>query len=508
MCLLCPRKKKKEKNRFDEIHENNHRCFSPPSQVLQQLIYVLQKLDVNAETVDDVLVVAHRLAFSEVVSLCEEFIVRGLSMTSTACLKCLKLGENFDLPRITDSAVECLQKNFEEVSSQEQFLEISKKALEYFIQSDSIGCQSEIDVFRTVVRWVNHDSERQQFSGELLQNVRYGLMQPNELLSEVLPHPLTVQSKECQDLIKKAIAFHTDNFSKPLVSESWCRPRDTEDCLLHSVRRSGTKVVAFSVKKGPRERKLSTRNPDWYLRPGASVQIGHNLFILGGGSFNQCWRFNSLEESWEQLKSMPGYRQHHTAVRFDKDKVIIAGDFSCMIRTCIYNIRNNSWSAGPDFPKTRWSMAGCTFKEEAYFTGGDVDTVPGNNTHRFDSCRQTWIRQADMRHARSNHTMCGLNDKIYVFGGKTSDEGEVLGEYYTPGIDQWTTFKCDLGVDRTVASGCIVHNQIYVLSDESGCYCFNPENKTFAELGVRFSPKINMMVVMPFRRSRFLDDAD
>ena len=514
-------------------------------------------MELNPDIVDDLLAVAHRLEFTEILHCCENYIIDYL-MAPSNCLYYLSLGEKYDLQSITRSAQKCLLKNFSVVCTQEKFLELSKEALKEYVKSEMLNCESELEVFWAVVRWIQHSPDRKETAVELLKSIRYGLMLPRELLNEVWKEPMAAENEDCQDLIKNAIEFHSNPNIKPVISEAWCRPRFTENYLVIVGGRYQEDDIyggcGFEEGFGdhPPAKMLFnfplTNKEKWSMRSirnemspmsrtydssGASVQIGHYLFIFGGNhkypdelrtnavsASNTCWRFNSVDGlgTTDQLNNMALARANHIAVLLGKDRILVAGggnDSTEELDSCeIYSISRNSWTTGARLPRRLIYMAGCAHNGSVYVSGGKSDEtdLALKSLYRYDEHHQRWVCEADMYKRRMQHIMCSVRERIYVFGGAPYDRetSAVLEcEYYISDTNQWTAFTARdeyIFHPEVFASYIVQDDKVYILGgthagrfyDRSSAYCFDTESHRAKKSDLPYGISKSIMAVMPF----------
>ena len=476
-------------------------------------------------------------------------------MAPSNCLYYLGLGEKYDLRTITESAQNCLLTNFSVVCVQDKFLELSKEVLREYVKSEMLNCESELEVFWAIVRWLKHESSRKNDGVDLLRHVRYGLMLPRELLNEVWNESMVVGNEECQDLIKNAIEYHSNPNVKPVISERWCRPRFTEEQLVVLSGRfleddvfggcgyegyefpPAKMLFNFPITEKEKRTMRSITNEmspfsQTYDSSGAGVQIGHYLFIFGGyhkyadeishsvNASNTCWKFNSIDGTTDQLNNMDLARVHHIAVQLDKDKILVAGGANDMTEysdSCsIYNVGKNSWTVATRLPRRLVFMAGCSHKRNVYISGGksDENGYALKTLYRYDKHQKRWISETDMYKRRMQHVMCSANDRIYVFGGAPYDretDGVQESEYYDCETTQWTAFttRDAYSFNPEVFASCFVHkNLIYILGgshagryyDRSSVYCFDPESHMSEKSYLPYGISRSIMAVMPFSK--------
>ena len=59
-------------------------------------------------------------------------------------------------------------------------------------------------------------------------------------------------------------------------------------------------------------------------------------------------------------------------------------------------------------------------------------------TYEYDRLNDTWLRRANMLFPKANFSLCAMNDKIYSFGGVTTDQDQLdIVEYYDIGQNKW-----------------------------------------------------------------------
>ena len=113
---------------------------------------------------------------------------------------------------------------------------MSGEALKNYIRNNSLQCESEMDVFRAVVRWLKHDEARKEKATMLMRHVRFGLMSSSSLLGDVWKEPTMTASVTCQEMLRKAIQYCSRPNDQPFIKEEWCTPRYLP-CVTSHIRR-------------------------------------------------------------------------------------------------------------------------------------------------------------------------------------------------------------------------------------------------------------------------------
>ena len=104
-------------------------------------------------------------------------------------------------------------------------MDMAGEALKNYIKSDSLQCESELDVFRAVVRWLKHEETRKEKATMLMRHVRFGLMGSSSLLGDVWKEPIMTSNDACQEMLRRAIEYCSKPNGQPFIREEWCTPR-------------------------------------------------------------------------------------------------------------------------------------------------------------------------------------------------------------------------------------------------------------------------------------------
>lgn len=131
----------------------------------------------NEDNVDDIVGAASLMAMTSVERLCEKYYLQRLSRTN--CLGLWQLAEQYVYDELKTSALAIALEEFVLVVDEEEFVLLKPETLERLLKSDSLYVHSEESVFNALVRWINHDKERQTFFEELMKLVRMNRMKPS-----------------------------------------------------------------------------------------------------------------------------------------------------------------------------------------------------------------------------------------------------------------------------------------------------------------------------------------
>uniref|UniRef100_A0A3P9PNY9 Kelch-like family member 32 n=1 Tax=Poecilia reticulata TaxID=8081 RepID=A0A3P9PNY9_POERE len=350
-------------------------------------------------------------------------------------------------------------------------------------------------LIQLLVLWLEHDY-RYQYTEDLLQHVRYGLMDVPALHHLANSHPLVQSCPTAAALVDEALDYHHATFAQPLRQSSSTRPRF----------QSLTLYIA-----GGRKREVSRVRELRYFNPSAQEHVR-----VGGGS------------NWSELAPMPTGRSHHCIAVMGDFLFVVGGEVehatgrTCAVRTaCRYDPRGNRWieiapmkacrehfvlgalgqylyavggrnelrqvlpSVERYCPKrNKWMFvqpfdrslschAGCVADDLLWVSGGVTNTAQYQNRLMvYDPEQDQWLARSPMLQRRVYHVMAAVRRQLYVLGGNDLDynNDRILVRHidsYSMDLDQWTRCSFSLLTGQN-ESGVAVHDdRIYVVGGYS-----------------------------------------
>ncbi len=110
-------------------------------------------------------------------------------------------------------------------------MNISKEALCGYLSSDSLNTlRGEIEAFKAAKRWLEAGEDRIQFVGEVMNNVRFKLMDPKKL-GGISENGIVQNNSQCQKLIRDALVYQANIYEQPLTTTYQNKPRGIRDVL-------------------------------------------------------------------------------------------------------------------------------------------------------------------------------------------------------------------------------------------------------------------------------------
>jgi len=201
------------------------------------------ELELNCHIIEQVLSCATKLGLDIIVHMCMDYLTK---VDIDNAVLHYSIAENNTLKEIRDNIIKFLLEQFSAVSKTKHFVYMPFERLIAILRDENLCVDDEVDVFRAIVAWVDHDRpNRIHHNIELLQCVRFPLMSA-EVLNEV----------EAAEWI----------FTNPDV---WC------DCLYKAMKFNALHSTGSGVARGmqPSARKSSPHRMSGDGRSG--LQQGH-----------------------------------------------------------------------------------------------------------------------------------------------------------------------------------------------------------------------------------------
>ncbi|KAL7393996.1 hypothetical protein ABVT39_018999 [Epinephelus coioides] len=445
--------------------------------------------------IQDVLSAGSHLQLLELLSLCSHYLIQELS--SVNYLELYRVADLFHLPALEEAVVGFLVEHLSELSQsrQDEALQLPYRLLREVLKSDRLTSLSEEEIWKLVVLWLEHDC-RYQYTEDLLQHVRYGLMDVSTLHHLARSHALVQSSPTAAAFVEEALDYHHATFAQPLRQSARTRPRF----------QSLTLYIA-----GGRKREVSRVRELRYFNPAAQEHVR-----VAGGS------------NWSELAPMPTGRSHHCVAVMGNFLFVVGGEVehatgrTCAVRTaCRYDPRGNCWteiapmkacrehfvlgvlgqylyavggrnelrqvlpSVERYCPKrNKWMFvqpfdrslschAGCVADNLLWVSGGVTNTAQYQNRLMvYDPEQDQWLARSPMLQRRVYHVMAAVRRQLYVLGGNDLDynNDRILVRHidsYNMDLDQWTRCSFSLLTGQN-ESGVAVHDdRIYVVGGYS-----------------------------------------
>ncbi|XP_077295844.1 kelch-like protein 24 [Arctopsyche grandis] len=347
------------------------------------------------------------------------------------CLKVLKSTGDSELLK---KAMDLTLENFETLHKTQGFLNLPVSNVIEILKSDDLNVYYEEHVFNAVKLWVNHnDANRRKELAQLMRSVRLSLLPVEFIVSEVMT--FCQSCAECMTILRPAIKERNDK--------------------------------SFIPRETPR-RKIQKMA----LVGGWNIDLANSIDI-----------FDGLKNSWTLFKNI-GINKYDFASVLVGDWIVTigGGNSSGESVTSVEYIDMKNGQKQPLNPlnKARWLFSAVTLRRgsstEVYAIGGnDDDYLPLSSVERWSSNTGDWEIIAPLLVAVSHHSASVIDDKIYIAGGFTEENGEWTStnkvQMYSVETNYWT-YRAQMIQRRESHSSVAFKGKLYV----AGGYAEQPIN--------------------------------
>ncbi len=484
-----------------------------------------------------ILQAAHLFQMQGLVTKCEIFMADN--MEPNRCLEYLRHAELFNLDsRVIEVSHNCIQTHFAIISPDQMFLDLPKNVIHQFISNDGIKCP-EVEVFKTIVRWINHEEGRQEHLEELFSSIRLALLDTQTLFTDVACAPLIQKSPQCQKLIQDALLYHNSLYEQPLYRGTLNRVRGVDGIISMTNTFTGPRPQGTFFERNPENdstfffHTIPTENQNSPTEPvklklNCPLILGPKpnlltdpsktfLFVIGVDSrsvSNVMWRLDTRNGKWLQLQGVPfDALIWSTACLLDNDSILLVGgvmlsstmeahDISeATNKVWKYDIKRNTWIQKQEYPYMVYGALACVCQGKMYVIGGKIKmpytgSSASNKVYCYDPAMDVWLKKPDaiFKFHEPEASILAVGNYILVGSGY---RGTINFHYYTVEDNQWSIITTsdqlirDALRDRYMLKMSKylriyeIGNEIYIALDgaTSKLMVFNREDKTLKPSG-------------------------
>ncbi|XP_039211997.1 kelch-like protein 32 isoform X1 [Crotalus tigris] len=445
--------------------------------------------------IQDVLAAGSHLQLLEMLSLCSHYLIQELN--SFNYLDLYKLADLFNLNLLEKAVVDFLVKHLSELLNNhpDEVLALPYCLIQEVLKSDQLTSLSEEQIWQLAVRWLEHNC-RYQYMDELLQYVRFGLMDVDTLHTVALSHPLVQTSETATALVNEALVYHQSIYAQPIWQTRRTKPRFQSDTLY---------IIGGKKREICRVKELRYFNPvdqenvhiagiaNWSELAPMPVGRSHHcvavmgdfLFVAGGEveqatgrtcAVRTACRYDPRNNSWAEIAPMKNCREHFVLGTVDEFLYAVGGrnELRQVLPTVErYCPKKNKWTFVLSFDRSLSCHAGSVVDGLLWISGGVTNTAQYQNRLMvYDPAQNKWLSRSPMLQRRVYHSMAAVQRKLYILGGNDLDynNDRILVRHidcYSIDADQWTRCNFSMLTGQN-ESGVAVHNgRIYLVGGYS-----------------------------------------
>ncbi|XP_041056102.1 kelch-like protein 23 [Carcharodon carcharias] len=407
---------------------------------LVRYVYTSEVL-ITEKNVQSLLETADLLQFISVKKACENFLVRHLDIDN--CLGMHSFGELHFCKDLEKESRRMILSRFEDVSRQDEFLDISKDKFLFFLSRDNLNVWKEDILLEAVIKWAAYDvKNRIDCLKELLKYIKVDL---DELYLR------TALELNGRYLLSSDIEMHS-------LKYHLLKPNESDNMNSQPCKRS---TYAMYIVGG------------YYWHPLSEVHI-----------------WNPLTNSWTQGSLMPDHKRESYSVAALGPNIYVTGGYSsdnleALDTVWIYNSEMDNWTEGIPMLNARYYHCSVVMHGCIYVMGGYRGGAPARDAEFYDPLKKEWISIVSMLKGVGNATACVLRDIVYVTGGHYGYRGSSTYDKiqsYRSDLNEWTVVTITPHPEYGLCSVAL-YNKIYLVGGQTTITdCYDTEKKEWKQI--------------------------
>ena len=380
-------------------------------------------------------------------------------MSNCNCISTFYLAEKYDCVELIHNSRKFIHENFASVGEMDEFLSLEAKEAAVWISSDEIAVKAEADVFKIILKWVEHGkTERKAVFDELFRHVRLSFLS-RDFLEDVVTNELVRENLACVKLVMDATVKMATFTSDDDLPQSPRKGLETRVILAR-----GGKFTFCYLPEKDQWKRLPHGSTDRNQKT-QMLTFRDQLFTFD--EFSKAEKYDPVFNCWSMsdLIDVLAYSAIVTVVKGDMYSIEVNKPVgkSTIKR---YNVELCTWQTVVESPQgCRNSSCAIASGSYLYLLGG---SVPGNASYvskaeRFNIVETHWEEIADMQQGRGGAFGVASEEKIFVAGG-LSEKRKVSKkcEMYNVSTNEWH-FIGSLNTWRMYGSMVCLSGTLYVL---------------------------------------------
>ena len=380
-------------------------------------------------------------------------------MSDSNCISTFYFAEKYDCVELLGNSMKFIHENFASVGEMDEFLSLEAREVTRWISSSKISVGAEVDVFKIIVQWVEHNkSERKAYFEELFGHVRLDFLS-RDCLQDVVTNELVRDSAVCLRLTVDAIVKMATFTNEDDLPQSPRKGMETRVILA-----CGGKFTFCFIP----EKNQWKRLPDGSTERNQKTQMltfRDQLYTFK--DFSKAEKYDPVFDGWSKsdLRDVSADSAIVTVVKGDIYAIEVNKPVgkSTIKR---FNVERCTWQTVVESPQG-CRNGSCVIVGDSYLylLGG---SVPGNASYvskaeRFNIAETQWEEIADMQQGRGGAFGVASEGKIFVAGG-LNEKNKVSKkcEMYNVSTNEWQ-FIGSLNTWRVYGSMVRLSGTFYVL---------------------------------------------
>ncbi|XP_059619102.1 kelch-like protein 10 [Phlebotomus argentipes] len=447
-------------------------------------------LSLDSEDIFELLSVADYLLVDGLVDKCKSFLKNSLNTHN--CVKVLLFSESRFQKDLEEAAFQFIIVDFVKVMNENQDLyDLDFGYISKILASDWLNVKNEIVVWNACVKWIEKSKEeREGMVYQLLQYVRMGLMNIEEIQRNMEQNSLIVKCEEANLLLKRVYEFLTTaKLSQEILQCKLAQPRLPHEVIFTvggwSEGSAKMEIETYDTR-ADRWVRISNDDPFGPRAYHGSVAIEGRIYCVGGFNgreyFSNCRIFDTVTKCWLPMAPMHMRRCYVSVALLDGMIYAMGGyDGHGRQRSCEkYDLRTNQWTVIAPMNAQRSDACACVLDGSIYILGGFNGQECLNTAEVYDAERDTWSMIPHMNQRRSGLKCIAHRGRIYAIGGFNGLVRLRHCEQYNPATEEWDAIT-DMISPRSNFAIEVIDDMIFAMAGFNGTFtisdveCYAPE---------------------------------
>ncbi|XP_032237178.2 kelch-like protein 3 [Nematostella vectensis] len=415
--------------------------------------FYTREINISRDNVVDILEAASFLLLTPVKSACAQIILSALRINN--CISTRRVADKYALEELKIKADSFIKKNFQQVRSEEEFLDLSIGELCELISSDDLNVETEEEVFEAVLKWVKHESQnRAMHLPTALPCLRFGSLSSDFVERQIEGESLLQQCTFCQNFIKMYQRRQRATRAKKGGMSQEERPSAKVHNVMVGVGRGNLRTsFCYDTDSDTMYQLSEPYSPSFVL--GVAV-LGREVYCVCrnrhnwdiGASMLLRYPLDQSNKSFFSWTDMASCDQLATACNDQTNLVAMEGQLyivggcngGASGRVQCYNPGNNVWTTVASCLTPRCQVGAVAFNSHLYIIGGTTEHLsqPVNLVERYNPAADSWTLVCPMKSKRRAPQVIATSTSIFAVGGATQPGHDtVTCEVYKPAFDQW-----------------------------------------------------------------------
>ncbi|XP_059617793.1 kelch-like protein 5, partial [Phlebotomus argentipes] len=326
----------------------------------------------SVESVKTLMSSANLLQLKSVVKDCGAFLERHLSPSN--CLAIAVFADQYSCDALLEAARKYANQHFLEVCKKQEFLQISAEQLGKLLASDDLNVPSEEDVFRALLAWFQHDSEKRKvYIPGLLVLIPLHHLSAEVIIDQVKP---LCESTNCLDLAMKAFEWKLIPERRDLMPNQKSRRSGKGKLLAVTM---GSSRNYYGLRSYCPETKQWTLETEFGISRNNCITVlaNNNIIFIGGYKDDEDSKkvdsFDIKTKTLKSLSPMNYSRFYICAAVLDGFLYVFGGEDSknSFLNTVErLDLSNGIWNMETPMQTKRYSAGAAAFEGQLFVIGG------------------------------------------------------------------------------------------------------------------------------------------